>query len=213
MSLDYSQPPEFGEIEFHLHVPPISQQAKAVDKKRISSLVRSYTSPFQYLLDDDVTVDIEWQVHEKSRWETDASADVDNIMKPLLDGLCGPEGIIIDDCQIRSLSSTWFGWIIDDHRVTIRIKYDPDHFCLKDGLVFVRLQGALCYPVPKEVRKTGVTLLWLDSLKNALTSRQVLEQFTGNYYPARYLLPRGFFHRTRLKGFRVYTPEELVKLD
>jgi Holliday junction resolvase RusA-like endonuclease len=211
MSLDPSQPPEFGEIEFHLHVPPVSQQAKAIDKQQIVSLVRSYTRPLQYLLDDDVTVDIEWLVHEKSRWETDASADVDNIVKPLLDGLCGPEGILIDDCQISSLSSTWFGWIRDDHRVTIRIKYDPDHFFLKDGLVFVRLQGALCYPVPKEVRQKGLTL-WLAWLKTALTSRKELEQITGDYYPARHLLPRGFFHRTRLRGFPVYTPEELVKL-
>mgnify|MGYP001592867988 CR=1 FL=1 len=35
MSLDPSQPPEFGEIEFHLHVPPVSQQAKAIDKQQI----------------------------------------------------------------------------------------------------------------------------------------------------------------------------------
>jgi hypothetical protein len=158
-----------------------------------------------------VTVDIEWMLHESNRWETDASADVDNIVKPLLDALCGPDGVLIDDCQVRSFSSTWMSWDKHEDRVLIRIKYDADHYMPKDGLVFVRIKDALCYPVPREVREKALSV-WIGWLRTALASRSVLERLTGEYYPARYLAPRGFFHRSRLKGFAVYTPEELAEL-
>jgi Holliday junction resolvase RusA-like endonuclease len=211
MNFDLQQPPEFGEIEFSLPVPAVSRQASIAARQQITALARSFTRPLEYVLDDDVTVDIEWSLHESSRWETDASADMDNIIKPLLDALCGPEGILIDDCQVRSFSSTWMSWVKYQDRVTIRIKFDPDHYMPKDGLVFVRIQDALCYPVPKEVRDKALSV-WMNWLREALASRTSLVQVTGEYYPARYLAPRGFFHRSRIKDFPVYTPEELVRL-
>lgn len=211
MYLDPKQPPEFGEIEFSLNVPAVSRQATVRAKQELIALVRTFTRPLEYVLDDDVTVDIEWTLHESSRWETDASADMDNIIKPLLDALCGPEGILIDDCQVRSFSATWMSWMKQADLVTIRIKYDADHYMPKDGLIFVRIQDALCYPVPKEVREKALTV-WITWLKTAVASRHVLEKLTGEYYPARYLAPRGFFHRTRIKGFPVYSPEELSRL-
>lgn len=211
MTFDPTMPPEFGEIEFVLPVPAVSRQANAIAKKRITDLVRAQTRPLQYLLDDDVTVDIEWMLHESNRWETDTSADVDNIVKPLLDALCGPDGILIDDCQVRSFSSTWMSWDNHEDRVLIRIKYDAEHYMPKDGLVFVRIKDALCYPVPKEVRENALPQ-WLSWLLTALATRSSLEQLTGEYYPARFYAPRGFFHRSRLRGFSVYTPEELQKL-
>jgi Holliday junction resolvase RusA-like endonuclease len=212
MNLDSKVPPQHGELEILLQVPAVSRQANSTAKQQITDLVRARTKPLEYLLDDDVTVDIEWMLHESKRWETDASADVDNIVKPLLDALCGPEGILIDDCQVRSFSSTWKSWDKCEDRVLIRIKYDADHYMPKDDLVFVRIKDALCYPVPREVREKALSV-WIDWLRTALVSRSVLERLTGEYYPARYLAPRGFIHRSRLKGFDVYTPEELAKLS
>jgi len=51
-----------------------------------------------YLPLGDVKVSIEWTLHEQDPYESDAAPDVDNILKPLLDVLCGPDGILIDDC-------------------------------------------------------------------------------------------------------------------
>jgi len=210
--LDPDAPPEFGELEMTLPVPAVSRQATSAAKQAITELVRSFTKPLEYLLDGDVTVDIEWTLHERSRWETDASADVDNIIKPLLDALCGPDGILIDDCQVRSFSSTWLSWVKEEDQVVIRIKYDADHYLPKDGLVFVRIQGALCYPVPREIREKRATAVWLDAVETSLRAREGIEKLTGSYYPARYVLPSGFIHRSRLTQFPVYSPGELIIL-
>jgi Holliday junction resolvase RusA-like endonuclease len=211
MKLDSKLPPGYGELEFSLPVPAVSRQANTTARQQIAELVRTFTRPLEYVLDDDVTIDIEWMLHERSRCETDASADMDNIIKPLLDALCGPDGILIDDCQVGSFSATWMSWVKSEDKVTIRIKYDPDHYLPKKGLVFVRMKDALCYPVPQEVREKAAQS-WIEWLKLALTSRAELEKLTGNqYYPARYMVPRGFLHRSRIKGFPVLEPEELLQ--
>jgi len=212
MPLDPDAPPEFGELEIVLPVPAVSRQANSAAKQSITELVRSFTKPLRYLLDGQVSVDIEWTLHERSRWETDASADVDNIVKPLLDALCGPDGILIDDCQVRSFSSTWLSWVKEADQVAIRIKYEADHYLPKDGLVFVRIQGALCYPVPREIRQKNATSVWLSALETALQAREGLEKLTQSYYPARHVLPSGFIHRSRLAQFPVYSPADLIAL-
>jgi len=213
MPVDPEEPPEYGEMEFVVPIAPVSRQASADSRRVLTDAVRVHTRPLKYLLDDDVTVDIEWTLHERSRWESDAAADVDNIVKPLLDALSGPEGVLIDDCQVRSFSSTWRSWVRDEDQVLIRIKYDADHFVPKDGLVFVRIQGALCYPVPREIREKGATEPYLEALRTAMTARENMEQLTRSYYPARYLVPRGCFHRTRLDGFDVRSPDELLRMS
>lgn len=209
MPLDPNEPPEFGSISIELPVPAVSRQASVAAKREITALVRAFTEPLQYLLDDDVIVEIQWRLHERFRWETDASADVDNIVKPLIDALCGPKGILIDDCQIRMLTTSTLNWTSGDHRVTVRLEFDPDHFVQKDGLVFVQIHDALCYPVPKEVR-TNALPIWLAQLRSALTAREKLEKLASDYYPARHLLPRGFFHRSRVREFEVCSLDELA---
>jgi Holliday junction resolvase RusA-like endonuclease len=211
MRLDPKEPPIFGELEFSVPCPAVSQQAGAAAKADITEKIRAITRPLEYLLDDDVTVDIEWTLHESTRWETDASADMDNIVKPLLDALCGPKGILIDDCLVRSFSSTWMSWTARRDRVTVRIKYDADHYLIKEGLVFVRIHGALCYPVPKDVREKALDQ-WLEMLAKFVETRTKIERLTGAYYPARGILPRGFIHRTRLKDFPVYSPDQIRRL-
>lgn len=211
-TLNTKEPSEFGEINISLPVPAVSRQASKEAKQKITDLVQYFTQPLEYLLDDEVTVDIEWMLHERNRWETDASADMDNIVKPLLDALCGPKGILVDDCQVRSFSSTWINWTKQVDCVDIRIKYDADHFVEKRDLVFVQIYGAMCYPVPAQVREIKPALpLWLDMLQAGFKNREEISKITnGSYYPARYLVKRGCFHRSRVKGFPVFSRGELL---
>lgn len=51
-------------------------------------------------------VTVEWLLHEERRWDTRGvlrSPDVDNIVKPVVDGFCGPRGVLIDDCRVQSI--------------------------------------------------------------------------------------------------------------
>jgi Holliday junction resolvase RusA-like endonuclease len=210
MALDPTKPPEFGELTFEVPAAPVSQQASGAAKEAIREHVRSITRPLQYVIDTEVQVELEWFIHERLRWETDSSPDVDNIIKPLLDGLCGPEGVIVDDCQVQSVTSSWIDWTRDDQQVCIRLKFSPDHFLLKEGLVFARVQNALCFPVPKEVQEKALGV-WLDAIDAALAARAKIEQATNSYYPARYVLPPGLIHVSRLHGFPVIDVAELRK--
>jgi len=198
------EPPEFGVIEFKLSLPPVSQQASTHAKKVFISEVREITRPLEYLIDSEVQIDIDWFIHERLRWETDQSPDVDNIIKPLLDALCGPEGILIDDCQVQSIQSSWINWTRQDQELAIRIRFDPDHYLQKRGLSFVRMKDALCYPVPAEIREKGALQTWLNSIEQMLLARCTMASLTGTYYPARYLLPPGLIHRSRVNGFPVH---------
>lgn len=200
--MDLREPPDHGEIRLRLSMPPASRQATTVAKKQVADAVRLQTRPIEYLLDGYITVDLEWHIHEKYRWESDASADVDNIVKPLLDAISGPEGLFIDDSQVKSFSSSWFSTTNENEYVDIVIKFIAGEWLPKRDLVFVRLKNALCYPVPREVREKALGI-WLAALKEALEARENLETLTKNYYPARYVLPRGFMHRTRLNAFTV----------
>ena len=208
MSLDPSTPPEFGEIHFELATAPVSQQASGDAKAALREQVRAITRPLQYLIDSEVQLEIEWFVHERFRWETDASPDVDNIIKPLLDGLCGPEGLLVDDCQVQRVGCSWIDWNRDDQKLAIHLKFPPDSYLMKDGLVFARVQQAMCFPVPRDVQKKALGL-WLDALEHSLAGRKKLTDLTGSYYPARYVLPTGFIHVSRLRGFKVVPVEDL----
>ena len=96
-------PPESGEIKFIIDRPPVSLQSKGNRKKKFKEHVAAKVDTAGFLLSGDVSVRIQWSVHEQKRYETCTSADVDNIVKPLLDAICGPKGILIDDNQVQAV--------------------------------------------------------------------------------------------------------------
>jgi Holliday junction resolvase RusA-like endonuclease len=211
MTLDSKQPPEFGQISFSLPVAPVSQQAAFTAKQKLLAEVRKITSPLEYILNGEVQIEIQWLIHEGLRWETDASPDVDNILKPLLDGLCGRDGILIDDCQVQCVTASWIDWTRDDQQLDIRIRFSPDDYLIKAGLSFVRLKDALCFPVPTEIRQKGLQI-WLDAIESARDAQHKIGDITNSCYPARHVLPRGLIHRSRIKDFPVHELAELRKL-
>ncbi|MCY0998326.1 RusA family crossover junction endodeoxyribonuclease [Myxococcus sp. MISCRS1] len=208
---DIDEPSEFGEHTFTIPESPASIQAHQDAKQRLRDVVLAMTRPLKWILDSTITLDIEWLIHEKHRWETDAASDIDNILKPLIDAFTGPEGILIDDSQISSLGVSVHSTMSDTEKLIVRFRFDADHYLPKAGLCFVRIKGPMCYPVPGEVRGTAALPLWLAGLETALLARAGLEKLTGSYYPARYVLPPGFIHRSRLQKFPVLAPGELLK--
>ena len=98
------EPPQSNNLSIVIDLPPVSLQATGESKRAFIRKVREQCSCYSFLLTSDVQIGVTWHIHEQERYETDRSPDVDNILKPLLDGLCGPEGILIDDNQVQSIS-------------------------------------------------------------------------------------------------------------
>jgi hypothetical protein len=60
---------------------------------------------------------------------------IDNLLKPMLDAFCGPNGLLVDDCQVRSLGISWISTTSDQPAVTIQVHFIDSDFVPKAGIV------------------------------------------------------------------------------
>ncbi len=209
MHLNYCEPDPFGEISFTVYTAPVSSQSERVNKKIYMDSIKQILKPFQYILTGDVKINIDWFVNEDERYETDRTADVDNIIKPTVDAMSGPEGILINDCQVRSISCCWKDRYDQKEHVAIQIKYFPDETINKKGLIFVHLGQALCMPLLETLEPHAIKIL-LKAFERQLSTRNKLIQSGANYYDAKSVMSvQRFFHKSRLEGFIVRNIENL----
>lgn len=194
-------PPDDGRIQLHIPVAPVSFQATASRKAALVSTVRSLVSPCRYLLTDDVTVQIRLHISARARYESNGSSDVDNIVKPILDALCGPDGILVDDCQVQALTCYWTGGLLDpkDESVDVDLTFDPDAYLPKSVLQFLHIENALYFPIPAgDPTSTAYARRVIGRFADY---RQLLEEGL-NERAARSVLPlQRVFHNRRWTAF------------
>lgn len=204
-------PPEHGLITFEVPIAPVSFQASGARKASVVAAVRSAVSNCEYLLSGDVKIAVEWQISERARYESDGSADVDNIVKPILDALSGPDGIMIDDCQVQALTCYWTGSYAypEAEQISIELRFFPDAYVAKAGLIFLKVQNGLYFPIHDNAKPEGVLAL----AEHLVWRYQVPGEFIAagvDPESARLTVPvQRVFHRSKLSNFRTTTLEEL----
>jgi hypothetical protein len=131
-------------------------------------------------------------------------ADLDNIVKPLLDAVTGPDGVMIDDNQVQSLRVSWLDLSNPSVRFRLRLEaLSSDEYHLREGLFFVEFSPERCFPVfagtsPQVVR------VYVHAVNAQLQSRQELVASGMEGRDADLLLPlQRFFPRSRLSRFIV----------
>lgn len=192
------EPPEFGELTFTFSLEPVSLQSSSVKKEFVRSEIKNITKTLNYFLSGDVKIDIQWLVYEKERYENPNSPDMDNIIKPILDGLSGPEGVLIDDCQVQTISSHWIDWSKKEHQINITIQYIPDDYVSKNSLVFVNLGNNLYIPFHTDLKWQAKEML-LEYLINGMNSKNEILLKSGNYYQAKmFMSVQRVFHKSRI---------------
>lgn len=117
MTITLECPPPPGLLELRFPLRPVSLQAKKEAKAELQKRVRGLLSNAKYFLSGEVEVSIEWLLHPKIRYEGVHSPDIDNILKPLLDALSGPSGVLVNDCQVQSVRCSWIDWMKQDHEL------------------------------------------------------------------------------------------------
>jgi len=202
------RPPDSDTLVIRIALPPVSLQASARSKREFIDKVRSQCSAYSFLFCDDVQIDVTWYVHEQERYETDRSPDVDNILKPLIDGLSGPDGILIDDNQVQSVSCSWVDWTSRNEEVAVEITCASRGWMPKGYFQFVQFEKGLCYPVatyfPLEIQAAFVSIY-----ETGFAARSSLEGAGAPYEDFRAVMPIArVFHRTRVGDFPVVTLEE-----
>ena len=141
-------PSIFGEFEFSVDEEPVSQQAKSQTKKPLKKSIQQKIKNLQYTLTGDLKIEIRWMVYPKHRYESHKAVDIDNIIKPILDSLAGPYGLMVDDTQIQDIGCYWMDWTDQEkHRIDIKVKHSPDEFLKKQGLEFMEIKSGLCLPI------------------------------------------------------------------
>ncbi|WP_010517483.1 RusA family crossover junction endodeoxyribonuclease [Croceivirga radicis] len=191
-------PPEFGELTMSFELEPVSLQSNSTKREFVKSEIRKTTQKLNYLLSGDVKVEIQWLLHEKERYESPDSPDMDNIIKPILDGLCGPNGVLIDDCQVQTVGSHWIDWNKKEHRINIYIRYIADDYISKADLVFVNMGNNLFMPFNKSVPKKANKIL-LEHIKRGFDLKNELIDKNVNYYQVKmFTSVQRAFHKSRI---------------
>ncbi|MEL6305953.1 MAG: RusA family crossover junction endodeoxyribonuclease, partial [Bacteroidota bacterium] len=139
----------------------------------------------------------------QERYENAKAPDMDNIIKPILDALTGPDGVLIDDCQVQTIGSHWIDWTKREHQINIFIKFLPDDYVTKKNLVFVNLGHNLFMPMDSSIPKKLVKSI-LDHFKKMFELRERAFQNSGDYYQAKMFMPiQRIFHKSRInESFR-----------
>ena len=196
------KPPSEGIITLDLNESPVSLQAKAERRKLLKDKIQEKIAGVEYLLSGDIKVSITWFIHEQKRYETSHTADIDNIIKPILDSLCGRSGVMIDDNQIQRVTSEWFDTKSpEEERLEININFQPDEFLPKEELFFVHIRNNLYLPLwenlPKKCQQEIIT-----QYSNMLKLRDSLQDAGMEYYRSSCFLPaQRVFHKNRLGEF------------
>ncbi|HML03569.1 MAG TPA: RusA family crossover junction endodeoxyribonuclease, partial [Candidatus Bathyarchaeia archaeon] len=135
--------PVMGEFNRKFNFAPISYVNPNANK--FKEEVREAIADIQYLYFGEVKLEITTYCSEQKRLETSELADLDNYAKLLCDGLKGPQGILIDDTQIQSLSISWIDVNCQPY-FEIYIKGHPDDFVL-GPIALYEMPNGLFYPI------------------------------------------------------------------
>ncbi|AWI88462.1 MULTISPECIES: RusA family crossover junction endodeoxyribonuclease [unclassified Methylobacterium] len=198
-------------ISFRLNDAPLSKQGK---KQRREGLLKSTSEELNkipFLFSDDVEITIELFLHEQNRYETDRSADIDNVVKPLLDVMTGPNGLMIDDNQVQSIRNFWVDTDESEHAI-VTVSPLLEGTVQKGGLVFVNMWKQMYFPLNEKLPPKAVSL-FLDALSGHIKTRNYLEQNGADYNTLRRMLPiQRLFHKTRITAFNVKSFDEMRNL-
>lgn len=210
-NVNFEEPPP-GRLEFEMQFTPVSRQSRKPKRTEIKNQVQSITTQYEYLLSGDLHVEICWIVHEHERYETDRSPDIDNILKPLLDGLVGQDGLMIDDNQVQSVHMYWVDTTQHQQSLRFSIDFVHDDWIPKKNLIFVSFEKGLCFPFNTDM-PWEYNVMILDALENRLSDIRKLEGLGVDYYVRKRIMPiQRFFHRSRVTKFQVLDSSEFRRL-
>lgn len=144
--------PMFGEWQHRFNFAPVPYGSGAAQRGEFRAAIQAELTN-QWLYSNEIHLAITLHVDVQTVLETDETADLDNYAKSILDGLKGPNGIMIDDTQVQSLSIHWIDGY-DGPSFTVETKGSPDEFVLKPQ-VFYEMPDRLWYPHGRHLWSEG----------------------------------------------------------
>ncbi len=190
-----------GRVEIRLDRLPVSAQSRGTIKQPYMSCIRSLTRLVPFLITGDAKLEIQWFGPMRERYESDSPPDVDNILKPILDALSGPDGVIVNDCQFQRVESTWFPGD-RSHFLNVSVISNDTFVCPRNYLVFVGFTNILFYPfddsLPPQANECLVDWVsWMTMNRHDLLLKGM------NFKHLSFTMPeQRSFHKSRVQGFQ-----------
>lgn len=201
-------PTQYGdlcELYLRLYETPVSIQGDSKKKRNLKNKIKALTSQYNQIIAGDIQIEITWYTSEQQRYEYSSCSDLDNIIKILLDGLSGPDGLYVDDCLVQHFSVTWIDTGQDEH-VEIIIQYDILNRFPKSDCVFIHLGKSLCQPI---LMDTPIAII--DYIIESFEKRsKIIEEIVDNNEAIGTGTIQRIFHRNKLKEFKVFDYDELI---
>lgn len=97
----------FGECHFSIQGKPVSLQSSGEAKRKYQEKIKQAIHEYEFIFYREVSITITWYTDVRSRYLTDSSNDIDNIIKPIIDAIVGKDGLLIDDCQVQHVECYW----------------------------------------------------------------------------------------------------------
>ena len=206
----------FSSLKVHIctnKIPSVQSKKEAIND--IRKEIHKKLSVIEWMMGDDINIDIAFYLSGYERITTDKSADIDNMLKPLIDSFTGKNGIFIDDSQISSLNMLWLSKNeeFDYDLIVIEFHYNNDYAYPKKNLYFVQCHKALFFGII--IDKADIQSLFITKLISSSRRKSIKlsERVNPNYGTG--LLPIMNVHKSRLNGFdlsSIITTKQLNKL-
>ena len=191
---------ENGYVTFRIESSPVSLQSNAAKRKRFKKSVQDIVKKSELIFTEHVHVAIDWFCSPVARLKNPSIYDIDNITKPILDAIIGPEGILLDDVQVNRITTNWIDTYEQEH-IEVEVKSLDGLYARKQDLVIIKFKSSgFCFPFPGKMDDEDLKIishfhrLWC-SIKTH-----------DDYIKARGMLPmQPFFFHTKIaqSGFKV----------
>lgn len=177
--------PMFGDWQHHFKFAPISYSAGAVKRAAFREAIQAELKN-KFFYSNEIRLDIVLRLDVQTVLETDETADVDNYAKAILDGLKGPNGVLLDDTQVQALTIYWIdSYGRDQTSFEVSISGSADDFLLKP-VEFYEMPDGLWYPQGRQVWSDGGQTEQSD--RSHYTGLLILEMISATKREARHLL-------------------------
>jgi hypothetical protein len=146
---------ENGYVKFTANIKPVSIQNNGGGKRAaFKNELQQITRASDYIITGTCWIAIDYYCQHVKRVKNPSVYDIDNIIKPIIDGLVGKDGIIIDDVIVNRVTVNWVDTPHDDS-FEVEIEYPDLLFSKKDDLIFIKSESGWCFPSSIELIKNN----------------------------------------------------------
>jgi hypothetical protein len=133
--------PMFGDWQHRFGLAPIPYGDGGAKRAAFRKAIQAELTN-KFFFTGEVRLEITLHLDVQTVLETSETADLDNYAKSILDGLKGPDGILLDDSQVQTLIISYLNTYRDPPFFDVAISSGPDDFILKP-VAFYEMPGRL----------------------------------------------------------------------